>query len=127
MFYIFAGSKYPAEMKTMRYFPALALVLVAAGCSTTFRPWNLSEIDEGMDRTQVVQVLGKPDFSESKDGAEHLHYLYREDYNPSSAAVPFYNENTERAFRDLENEAVFREYEYVVILVDGKVINYKEL
>jgi len=111
----------------MRYLlPAVAFLLVS-GCATAFRPWNLSEIEEGMDRTQVVALLGNPDFTEAKDGTEQLHYLYREDYNPSSTPVPFSDQNSDKVYRDLDNEKAFKQYEYVVILSDGKVINYKEL
>ncbi len=111
----------------MRYLLPLVAVLLVSGCSTTFRPWNLSEVQEGMDREQVVAILGNPDFTEIKDGTEQLHYLYQEDYNPSSTPVPFADQNSESAYRELNNENAFKQYEYVVILADGKVINYKEL
>ncbi len=114
-------------MKTMRSFLLLGVVLSVAGCSTPFRPWNLSDVHEGMSRDQVAQVLGVPDFTEVKDGAEQWHYIYQEDFTPSLSAEPFYDTNTERAFRELTSERVFKQYEYVVILVDGKMINYKEL
>ena len=114
-------------MKTMRYVLPVVAFLLVSGCATPFRPWNLSEIKEGMDRAQVVQILGNPDFTETKDGTEQLHYLYQEDYNPSSTPVPFSGQNSEMAYRDLDNDKAFRQYEYVVILSDGKVINYKEI
>ena len=113
-------------MKTMRYSIVLASALLLAGCTTNFRPWNLSAVTEGMERDQVVQLLGPPDFVENKDGTEYLHYTYREDYNPASIYIPAGQDN-DRAFRDLDSEKPFQEYEYVVILTDGKVINYKEL
>lgn len=127
MFYISFGSKYHYAMKTMRYFLACVVILLVAGCSTTFRPWSLSEIKEGMDRDQVVRILGNPDSTEFKNGGEHLHYLYQEDRSSAPDSVPFYDQNSELAFRDLNNRRIFKQYEYVVILVDGKVINYKEL
>ncbi len=111
----------------MRYFTALVIVLLISSCTTTFRPWNLSAIKAGMDRAQVVHILGKPDATEMKDGSEYLHYIYQEDFNPSPASVPFYDQNSERVFRDLNDRSSFKQYEYVVILADGQVINYKEL
>ena len=114
-------------MKTVTYLPGLVAALLLAGCATTFRPWNLSAVHEGMERSEVIQILGEPDYVEMKDGAEHLHYSYEEDYNPSSATVPFYETDTERAFEDLNTLRAFQRYEYEVILVDDQVINYKEL
>ena len=55
----------------------------------------------------------------SKD-SRHLYPLVKN-------RIPFYNQDMNRAFRDLNTKQAFKEYEYVVILVDGKVINYKEL
>ena len=113
-------------MKAMNYVLSLFASLLIAGCSTPFRPWNLSEIEEGMSRDQVEQVLGQPDYIEVKDGAEYLHYTYQEDYNPSLSPEMIYEDN-DRAFQELNTLRAFRKYEYVVILVDGRVINYKEL
>lgn len=111
----------------MRYLSAFIAVFMLAGCTTPFRPWNLSHVQEGMDRSDVIAILGPPESIEEKDGAEYLHYSYQEDYNPSSASIPFYEIDSDRAFRDLETERAFKQYEYVVILTDGKVINYKEI
>ena len=111
----------------MRLLVGTVSLVLLAGCATTFRPWNLSEIHEGMDRSEVVQVLGEPDFTEMADGEEQLHYLYQEDYNPSANATPFYAQDSNMAFRDLEKRTAFKEYEYVVVLVDGKVVRYSEL
>ncbi len=111
----------------MKTLVLLGISLVIAGCTTPFRPWNLSEIREGMDREQVIRILGQPDTVEFQDGAEYLHYVYQEDYNPSLSAEPFYNMDSERAFQALDSGEAFKQYEYVVILTEGKVINYKEL
>lgn len=104
----------------------IALVLLA-GCATTFRPWKLSEVQEGMDRIQVVQILGEPDFVETKDGAEFLHYTYSEGYNPAPADNDVRLDDTIRDFRDWEIKQSVKEYKYVVKLVDGKVQSYEEL
>lgn len=114
-------------MKTIRYFLALAAVAAIAGCATTFRPWLLSEVHEGMSKEQVVKVLGEPDFVEMKDGTEHLHYTYREDYNPSLSADTSYEADATRELRAMEVKRSMEEYHYVVIFADGKVVNYKEL
>ncbi len=104
----------------------VALVLLA-GCATTFRPWKLSEVEEGMDRAQVVYILGEPDFVETKDGAELLHYSYREDYNPPPADDSIQARDTSRRLQNQQIKQGLKEYRYAVKLVDGKVQNYKEL
>lgn len=98
------------------------------GCATTFRPWRLSEVEEGMDRTQVVRILGEPDSVEMKNGAEFLYYSYREDYNPSPANTDIRADDaTTHEFRKQQIMQSLKEYRYAVKLVDGKVQNYKEL
>lgn len=114
-------------MKIMRYSTVAVAALLLAGCATTFRPWNLSQVQEGMPRDEVVRILGDPDSTEMKDGAEHLFYTYREDYNPIPTSSGMYDQDIDRAFRDINRENAFKEYQYVVILVDGRVINYKQL
>lgn len=115
-------------MKTMRYYLSLSAVLILTGCATTFRPWSLSEVTEGMDRSEVVQILGEPDYVFVKDGAEHLRYTYQEDFMPSSMPADI---NHDRAFdeqmhiRQIERSMQILMYD--VILVDGKVLNYKEV
>lgn len=112
-------------MKTMRYFLALSFVVFITSCSTTFRPWKLSEVQEGMDRTQVIKILGEPDSTMTKDGAEHLRYAYREEYNPSLSPDSVIAADADNTL--LQQNMDIKEYTYEVILVDGKVINYKEI
>ena len=115
-------------MKTMRYFPALVAVLVFSGCATTFRPWNLSEVTEGMDRNAVEQLLGQPDYVFEKDGAEHLRYTYREDFSPSSMPMDMTHDRPiDHQRQTMQIERSLNVLEYDVILVDGKVMNYKEV
>ena len=111
-------------MKVIKYSLIVALL---AGCSTTFRPWNLSEIKEGMDRAQVTEVLGEPDSIEMKNNAEFLYYSYREDNNVSPADSDFQAYDANRELRELQIQSRFKEYKYVVKMVDGKVQTYKEL
>lgn len=114
-------------MKPIKQITLVATLVLLMGCATTFRPWNLSEISEGMDRAQVVQILGEPDSTEQKEGEELLYYSYREDRSPS-----FQNDTIQayEANRDIEKQQIkksLEEYKYVVTLVDGKVANYKEI
>jgi outer membrane protein assembly factor BamE (lipoprotein component of BamABCDE complex) len=112
-------------MKTMSIMLLAALGFLIAGCATTFRPWLLSEVHEGMNRGQVEKILGEPDYVESRDGAEYLYYTYREEMTPVSDAVPMSDRDIE--LRVAEFEQKINDYKYVVVLVDGKVINYKEV
>ncbi len=115
-------------MKTMRYFLALGAVLVLAGCATTFRPWSLSEVTEGMERDRVIQLLGEPDYVFLKDGAEHLRYTYQEDFAPSSMPVDIAHERAvDQRRQAMLVERSMQILEYDVILIDGKVLNYKEV
>jgi hypothetical protein len=112
----------------MRYFLVLGTVLVLVGCATTFRPWNLSEVTEGMDRNEVIQLLGEPDYVFVKDGAEHLRYTYQEDFSPSSMSQDMaYQRDIDRKRQSMQLERSMQVLEYDVILVDGKVLNYKEV
>jgi hypothetical protein len=115
-------------MKAIRYFPAWAVVLIICGCATTFRPWNLSEVTEGMGRNEVEQLLGEPDYVFIKDGAEHLRYTYREDFSPSSMPADMNHDRPIDLQRQtMQIERSLNVLEYDVILVDGRVINYKEV
>ena len=106
----------------------MGAALILAGCATTFRPWNLSEVTEGMDRDQVTQLLGEPDYIFVKDGAEHLRYTYQEDFSPSSMPVDRTFENDiDQKRQAMQIERYIQVLEYDVILVDGKVLNYKEV
>ena len=110
----------------MNYSVWAVVLMLAAGCATTFRPWKLSDVQVGMEREQVIAILGEPDSVETKDGAEILHYAYRENYNPPLADDSVHAGNNlglqEKQLRDSA-----REYHYVVRMVDGKVMDYKEL
>ena len=111
----------------MRYFLALASVIMLAGCASTFRPWNLSRIEDGMDRSQVVEILGEPDFTVMQDGAEHLHYIYREDAHPPLSDGMPYESSLEQEMDAKRIQRSLKQYEYDVILMDDKVVNYKEV
>lgn len=112
----------------MRYFLVLGAALLLTGCSTTFRPWNLSEVKEGMDREQVIQILGEPDYVFTKDGAEHLRYSYQEDYSPSSASSSdlVYDSSIDHQMQAMRVERSMQVLKYDVLIVDGKVLNYKD-
>lgn len=114
-------------MKSMKQIALVASLALLVGCATTFRPWLLSEIEEGMDRAQVVRILGEPDFVEMKNGAEFLHYSYRENYNPAPSNFDPAIDNANRRQTERQIERSLREYRYAVKLVEGKVQSYKEL
>ena len=78
-----------------------------------------------MERTQVVGVLGEPDYTVNKDGAEYLYYSYQEEMSPIADVTLESPEGLERRVAEFERK--IREYKYEVVLVDGRVINYKEL
>ena len=114
-------------MKVMLCASLVAALVLLTGCETTFRPWNLSEIEEGMSRDEVVRILGEPDSAESENGTEVLHYIYQENYNP-----PLYDDSihagmSDRKFWDEQMRQGFREYHYTVKLVDGRVLSYREV
>ena len=113
------------NMKTMRSIVFGAAVLLIAGCATTFKPWQLSEIQEGMETDQVEKILGAPDFTISKDGAEYLYYTYSEELSPISSVSLESNEGLERRVKEFDR--TLKEYKYEVMMVDDKVVNYKEL
>lgn len=114
-------------MKSMEYIMIGVVLALLAGCATTFRPWKLSEVEEGMDRGQVVGLLGEPDSVEVEDGVEYLHYAYSENYNPEPASFDVQATDSTRALRDQQLKRSLREYKYAVKMVDGKVQSYKEL
>lgn len=114
-------------MKSMEYITIGVALALLAGCATTFRPWKLSEVEEGMDRGKVVGILGEPDSVETKDGAEFLYYVYSENYNPPPASVDDQGYDANREFREHQLQRSLKEYRYVVKLAGGKVLSYKEL
>ncbi|MDF7801572.1 outer membrane protein assembly factor BamE [Pontiellaceae bacterium B1224] len=112
-------------MKTLKTILATATAaLLIAGCATSFKPWQLSEVKNGMNKEQIVKILGEPDSTMEKDGAEYLYYSYAEELPPSSNDLETSDEVQRRAD---ELSQSLKESKYEVILVDGKMINYKEL
>ncbi len=114
-------------MKAIKCVVVVVALALLVGCATTFRPWKLSEVEEGMDRAQVVHILGEPDSVETKNGAEFLYYSYSEDYNPPLTDDSIQAYDTNRHIREQHIKQSLKKYRYVVKLVDGKVQSYKEL
>ncbi len=112
-------------MKTMRAIAFGVAVFLIAGCATTFKPWKLSEVQEGMEKEQVVKILGNPDFALDRDGAEYFYYTYQEEMSPVSDVSLNTDEGIERRVEEFNR--TLKEYKYEVMLVDGKVVNYKEI
>ncbi|WP_372807549.1 outer membrane protein assembly factor BamE [Pontiella sp.] len=111
-------------MKTLNMILA-AVVLFLAGCATTFVPWKLSDVKEGMARDQVVKLLGEPDYTVDKDGAELLYYSYVEEPLPMSETSMDSHASMDQRAKSFSR--TLTDVKYEVMLVDGKVINYKEL
>lgn len=114
-------------MKTIKHLPLVVALSLLVGCATTFRPWRLSEIQEGMRKDQVVKILGEPDSTETRDNEERLFYSYNEGYNPAPADADIRAHDASRAFREQQLKRSLKEYKYVVTLVDGKMQRYKEI
>ncbi|MEA2068234.1 MAG: outer membrane protein assembly factor BamE [Verrucomicrobiota bacterium] len=112
-------------MKTIRTVMAVAGVFLIAGCATTFKPWKLSEVNEGMERDQVVKILGAPDYAVNKDGAEYIYYTYREELAPMSDVSLETEAGLERRVEEFNR--TLKEGKYEVKLVEGKVVTHKEL
>lgn len=104
---------------------ATVVSLLIAGCATTFKPWQLSEVEEGMNKEQVISILGEPNSSTNKDGAEYLYYSYMEDLAPASAASFDTPDAADRRAKELSR--TLSESKYEIVLVEDKMINYKEL
>jgi len=114
-------------MKPMKYTLLTLSFILLLGCTTTFRPWKLSEIEQGMSREQVVNILGEPDTVTTQDGADLLHYSYRENYNPPMSSDDLVASSANRSYEDQQVARSMKEYKYVVKLVDGQVQHYKEV
>ena len=127
MFAFFEAEIMISYMKLIKYIPFLAFVSLLIGCATTFRPWKLSEVKEGMTRGAVVEILGEPDSTDTEDGMELLYYSYSEGFNAASADNEIrFNETTD-LLKEKALEDGLKEYHYVVKLTDGKVLDYKEV
>lgn len=113
------------RMKTIKTVLVASLVsLLIAGCATSFKPWQLSDVKEGMDKEQIVKILGEPDSTVNTNNAEYLYYSYIED--PAPASAPFDSQDAiDRRAEELSR--TLTESKFEVVLVDGKMINYKQL
>lgn len=100
------------------------MFLALVGCATSFKPWKLSDVHEGMNRNEVIAVLGEPDFTENRDGAEYLYYTYQEEARGSGYSDPMH-QDMERKAEELTR--ILSETKYEVVIVDGKMISYKEV
>lgn len=112
-------------MKIKRLLPTAVVVSLLMGCATTFKPWKLSDVQEGMDRDQVVKILGAPDHSVEKDGAEYLYYSYREELAPAPDVSLETAEGIDRRVEEFNR--TLEDVKYEVVIVEGKLVNYKEL
>ena len=102
----------------------LSLLLLFTGCSTTFKPWTLSQLSPGMTTEQVTQKLGAPHHISQKDGSVIYHYTYTEPI-PLQNEIVMQREDSVLPMRT-EPHVEINTYHYEVVLVDGKLMNYKE-
>lgn len=77
-----------------------------------------------MSRDEIVAVLGEPDYTENRDNAEYLYYTYQEQARGSGYSDPMH-QDMERKAEELSR--ILTETKYEVVLVDGKMIDYKEV
>lgn len=101
------------SMNPMKHISFIAVFALLIGCATPFRSGNASKIKEGMNKAQVVKIIGNPDGVEWKDGAEFLHYSHRE--------------NTQKKGWRKQPQHTQQTRNYVVMLVEGKVQSAKEV
>lgn len=113
------------KIKTIQAVAVGVAVILIAGCATTFKPWKLSDVQEGMDKDQVIKSLGEPDSVVTTNGAEHLYYSYQEDLAPVSDVTLEAEGGIDRRVEEFDRTLETSKYE--VIIVDGKVVNYKEI
>lgn len=115
-------------MKTLNMVPlAVVAALVLAGCTTTFRPWKMSDIKPGMNEADVQLVLGAPDKVTNDQGVEYMHYYYSAGYNPPMTADTAIESDATRKMRDEQIKQGLKQSHYVVELKNGRVIKYEEL
>ena len=113
-------------MKIIQYFLSVVSVGFLLGCATTFQPSELSKLKVGMNRDEILLLLGKPDSSKKiANGGEILVYTYCEDYVHNSDDDSFsttYSSSLEKR----QFEKSLKTDTYVVHLVDGKMVDYKK-
>lgn len=114
-------------MKTLKIALILTgLTIFISGCTTSFRPWKLSDVHEGMEKSEVLNILGDPDSTMTTNGVEYLNYSYHESYNPPVKMEDNTSDDITRNFKENQIKETFKEYNYSVKIVDGKVQDYSE-
>ncbi len=78
-----------------------------------------------MARDQIVDILGEPDYTVDKDGAEYLYFTYQESLAPMADVSLETQEGVDRRVEEFTR--TLKDVKYEVVMVDGKMINYKEL
>ena len=88
-----------------------------------FYPGNLANIQKDMSKAQVIHILGEPDQVMTGHEEERLCYSYSIGSSPVLVDMETSQDFGHR-HRNLNTTA--EEVRYVVILKDGKVVEYKK-
>lgn len=113
------------HMKTIKTILVAGITsLLIAGCATSFKPWKLSDVEEGMDRDQVIKILGEPDYVVETNSSETLYYTYRAEMTPASSTLDS-QEDIDRRVKELTG--TLTESKYEVVMFADKMISYKEV
>lgn len=99
------GRYVPAPMKSYLLTALAAVSLVLSGCVASSK--KLAEVSPGMNKDEVVKILGQPKSVSLRDGSEFMRYQLSGRYTHPLAP-------TDARFAD----------GYTVQLVDGKVVAY---
>jgi hypothetical protein len=110
-------------MKRASLFWAAGILLLISGCATSFRPWQLDEMNETMSGAQVLQLLGEPDSRITASGTNYLYYSYTE--NLSDSFDSHIDDDLSRQADRFRSS--FNEYTYEVWLVNDRLAGYRRI
>ena len=114
-------------MKRANYVAMAFVGAILAGCVTTFHPWDLSKIEPGMTKEQVIAILGKPSDVKQSGDFEWLEYTYTESPVVAPLEGSGLNFDQKYPFFEKQIEREMQTYRYAVELQNGKVVSYKEI
>lgn len=77
-------------MKTQTVIIAIAVAVLLTGCASTEK--RINEISLGMNKAQVIRVLGQPKSTRASAGVEYLLYDLKESTNVGECVATAYGE-----------------------------------